>query len=146
MAGKVEAVCVGKVKSQPKQEQSEINLQPGIGVVGDAHAGTDKEVSLLAREDVEAFSQKTGIQAPPGSFAENINTSGISLVNLARGTHLVLGEAEIEIIAIGKNPSLPHTYLFRGHSLLPCRGVFAQVIRGGKVRRGDLVNRVSDKK
>jgi MOSC domain-containing protein YiiM len=144
--GKVEAVCLGKVKSQPKQEQSEINLQPGIGVIGDGHAGTEKEVSLLAREDLERFIQETGIQAPPGSFAENINTRGISLVDLAPGICLTLGETEIEIIAIGKESSLSHTYSYKGHSLLPTRGVFARVIRGGKVRKGDPINKIANKK
>ena len=143
MEGKVEAVCLGKVKSQPKQEQSEILLTPGIGVIGDAHAGTEKEVSLLAREDVEALSQETGIQAPPGSFAENISTRGLSLIDLTPGTHLTVGETEIELIAKGKDPSLSHTYSFKGYSLLPTRGVFARVIRGGKVRKGDPLSKVS---
>ena len=142
MEGKVEAVCLGKVKSQPKQEQSEILLNPGIGVIGDAHAGTEKEVSLLAREDVEALSQETGIVAPPGSFAENISTRGISLTDLNPGRRLTLGETELELIAIGKDPSLSHTYSFKGHSLLPTRGAFARVIRGGKLRKGDIIKEV----
>ncbi len=140
MKGKVEAVCIGKIRTQPKKEQPAIYLKPGTGVVGDAHAGTQKEVSLLASEDVEKFSRETGIKAPPGSFAENIDTRGISLVDLAPGTRLTIGETEIEIIAIGKDPSLSHTYSYKGHSLLPTRGVFARVIRGGKIRKGDLIS------
>jgi MOSC domain-containing protein YiiM len=76
MEGKVEAVCLGKMKGGPKQEHPEIRLTRGVGVIGDAHAGTKQEVSLLAREDVEALCQETGIKAPPGSFAENIGTRG----------------------------------------------------------------------
>ncbi|MFH0811651.1 MAG: hypothetical protein V2A69_02265 [Pseudomonadota bacterium] len=37
MEARVEAVCLGKLKSQPKQEQPEITLHPGVGVIGDAH-------------------------------------------------------------------------------------------------------------
>ena len=142
MQGKVGAVCLGKVKGEPKQEQPEICLTPGVGVIGDAHAGTKQEVSLLAREDVEALCQETGIEAPPGSFAENISTKGIPLVALTPGVRMRLGEAEIELIAIGKDPSLSHTYSFKGHSLLPTRGAFARVIRGGKVRRDDPIHEV----
>ena len=142
MQGKVGAVCLGKVKGEPKQEQPEICLTPGVGVIGDAHAGTKQEVSLLAREDVEALSQETGIHAPPGSFAENISTRGISLIDLTPGTHLTLGETEIELIAIGKDLSLSHTYSFKGYSLLPTRGVFARVVRGGKVRKGDTLKKM----
>lgn len=139
MQGKVEAVCSGKVKSLPKEAQSEIELRPGLGVIGDAHAGTEKEVSLIAREDVEALMQQTGIDAPPGSFAENIATRGIVLVELSVGTCLSIGEAEIEVLALGKDPLLSHTYSFKGHSLLPTRGCFAKVLKGGKVRRGDSI-------
>lgn len=139
MEGKVDAVCLGKVKTQPKEEQPEIELQPGIGVLGDAHAGTEKEVSLIAREDVESFTKKTEIEAPPGSFAENITTRGIILVDLKMGDRLTIGETGIEIIAIGKDPFSTHTYSYKGHSLLPTRGVFARVIRGGKVRKGDPI-------
>jgi MOSC domain-containing protein YiiM len=117
-------------------------LEPRVGVVGDAHAGTKQEVSLLAREDVEALCQHTGINAPPGSFAENISTRGTLLVDLTPGARLRLGEAEIEIIALGKDPTLSHTYSFEGHSLLPTRGVFARVLRGGKVRKGDAIGGV----
>ena len=139
MEGKVHAVCVGKTKGQPKQEQSNITLQAGLGVLGDAHAKTEKELSLLAQEDVKKLSRETGVQFPPGSFAENIATQGILLVDLAPGTRLKLGEAEIELIAIGKDASLSHTYSFKGHSLLPDRGAFARVILGGKVTKGDLI-------
>jgi len=142
MEAKVEAVCFGKAKGAPKQKQQEIRLAPRVGVIGDAHAGTQQEVSLLAREDVEALCQEAGIEAPPGSFAENISTRGISLVDLSFGARLRVGEAEIELIAIGKDPSLSHTYSFKGHSLLPTRGIFARVIRGGTVRGGDLIHEV----
>ncbi|MFH0813846.1 MAG: MOSC domain-containing protein [Pseudomonadota bacterium] len=107
------------------------------------HVGTEKEVSLVTREDVEAFSLETGIEAPSGSFAENITTRGIPLVSLALGTRLIVGEAEIEVIAIGKDPSLSHTYSYKGHSLLPTRGCFARVTRGGMVRKGDLIKKLS---
>lgn len=143
MKGNVEAVCLGSVKSQPKQERPEICLTPGIGVIGDVHARSKQEVSLIAREDVEALSRETGIQAPPGSFAENIRTRGISLVAFAPGARLRVGEAEIEILAIGKDSSLSHTYSFKGYSLLPARGVFARVVRGGKVKKGDPIHEVA---
>ena len=80
-------MCLGKVKGEPKQEQPEICLTPGVGVIGDAHAGTKQEVSLLAREDVEALSQETGIEAPPGSFAENMAPQEVRCVTLAGRSH-----------------------------------------------------------
>lgn len=143
MQGTVEAVCSGTVKSLPKEEQREIELKPGLGVVGDAHAGSAKEVSLVAREDVEELMLQTGIDAPPGSFAENIATRGIVLMDLAVGTRLSVGEAEIQVLELGKDPLLSHTYSYQGYSLLPTRGCFAKVLKAGKVRKGDPVRVLS---
>ena len=70
--GAVVAVCVGDEKGEPKTIRDVINLKSGHGVKGDAHAGTDREVSLLTVENVRKFTEETGIDAPPGCFAENI--------------------------------------------------------------------------
>jgi MOSC domain-containing protein YiiM len=139
MEGRVEAVCLGSHKGRPKKQQEFIELRVGHGVVGDAHAGTDKEVSLLAHEDLDRFMEETGLEAPPGSFAENIGTRGIALVDLPLGARLEVGGAEIAVVARGKDPSRKHTYAYKGHSFLPTRGVFARVIRNGTVRPGDII-------
>ena len=98
MEGKVGAVCLGKMKGEPKQELPEICLMRGVGVIGDAHAGTKQEISLLAREDVDALCQKTGIKAPPGSFAENISTRGIVLALDTDGYQIAWEQATDEAI------------------------------------------------
>jgi MOSC domain-containing protein YiiM len=140
--GTVEAVCRGDEKGRPKHPRRSIRLVPGLGVEGDAHAGTEKEVSLLAREDAEELSRRAGIEAPPGAFAENIATRGVILVDLAPGTVLAAGDAELEVIAVGKDPSIVHTYSYKGFSLLAARGVFARVVRGATLSPGDAIRTV----
>ncbi|MCK4835117.1 MAG: MOSC domain-containing protein, partial [Candidatus Aminicenantes bacterium] len=55
------------------------------------------------------------------------------------GTHITVGEAELKVTAIGKEPSKRHTYSYMGHSLLTSIGIFAEVILNGKVHTGDPV-------
>ncbi len=110
-----------------------------MGLVGDSHAGTEKEVSLLAIESVQKLCQETGISAGSGSFAENITTEGIDLVSLPIGSTLQVGEAELEVIQIGKDPSQSHTYHYQGYSILPKEGIFCRVVKSGEIKIGDSI-------
>jgi MOSC domain-containing protein YiiM len=139
MKGTVVAVCSSQNKNHPKEDVDRAFLEPRVGLSGDAHAGTERELSLLAQESVDQLAQKSGIEAPPGSFAENMRTEGIDLTTLRPGTRLSVGPTVIQIIRIGKDPSEPHTYSFKGHSLLPKVGAFARVLRGGIVKKGDTI-------
>jgi MOSC domain-containing protein YiiM len=112
--------------------------------VGDSHAGTEKEVSLLAIESVHKLCQEIGISAEPGSFAENITTEGIDLTSLLIGSKLQIGDAKLKVIQIGKDPSEPHTYNYHGYSLLPTKGVFCKVIESGEAKMGDTVRIIKD--
>jgi MOSC domain-containing protein YiiM len=114
-------------------------LQKGLGLVGDSHAGSEREVSLLAIESLQNLCRETGISAEPGSFAENITTEGIDLISLPIGSQLQVGEAKLLLIQIGKDPSQAHTYNYQGYSLLPTEGVFCQVTENGEVKVGDII-------
>jgi len=107
--------------------------------VGDSHAGTAKEISILSRESVERLCREKGISAEPGFFAENISTRGIDTASLVRGSLLEIGRAKLEVMQIGKDPSEAHTYQYRGYSLLPSEGVFCRVVEGGEIKIGDKV-------
>ena len=135
-SGKVVGVCVSQRRTDPKQNVGKGFLQKGLGLVGDSHAGSAKEVSLLAIESVQNLSQETGISAEPGSFAENITTEGIDLSSLPIGSKLQIGDAKLEVIQIGKDPSGPHTYHYQGYSLLLTKGIFCKVIESGEVKIG----------
>jgi len=114
-------------------------LQKEMGMAGDSHAGTEKEVSLLAIESIQKLCEQTGISAGPGSFAENITTEGIDLTSLPIGTHLKVGEAKLMVDQIGKDSSQLHTYCYEGYSILPKEGIFCKVIKSGEVKEGDLI-------
>jgi MOSC domain-containing protein YiiM len=111
-------------------------LRENHGLIGDAHAGEwHRQVSLLAEEDIETLRGR-GIEIGYGDFAENITTCGIDLSSLPIGARLSIGEAILEITQIGK---VCHTgcAILRatGDCVMPRKGVFARVIRGGEVDR-----------
>jgi MOSC domain-containing protein YiiM len=138
----VVGVCTSQKKADPKENVGQGVLEKGLGLAGDSHAGTEKEVSLLAIESIQRLCQDTGISAGPGCFAENITTEGIDLTSLSIGSKLRVGEASLEVIQIGKDSSQPHTYSYQGHSILPTQGVFCKVIESGEVKIGDAIRMI----
>ena len=138
-SGKVVAVCLSEERGMVKRNAGAGYLKDGYGLVGDAHAGSDKQVSLLALEDIQRACAEKGIEAGPGDFAENITTSGIDLASLPVGTRLQLGKAVIRVTRIGKERHLVHTYNYKGISILPERGAFASVEKSGHVKTGDEI-------
>jgi MOSC domain-containing protein YiiM len=143
--GKVVGVCLSKRRRDPKVNVRTGYVKEGVGLGGDSHAGTEKEVSLLAMESIRDLCQKTGIVAHPGSFAENITTQGLELKTLPVGTEIQIGGARLKVIGVGKDPSAPHTYSFQGYSLLREEGIFCKVTRSGRARVGDVVKITRDR-
>jgi MOSC domain-containing protein YiiM len=143
--GRVIGVCLSKRRSDPKENVQRGYVKKGVGLVGDSHAGTEKEVSLLAVEAIRALCRKAGIVAGPGSFAENITTEGLELKQVRIGAEIQVGGARLRVIAIGKEPSAPHTYSFQGYSLLRDEGIFCTVTKSGRVEVDDVVAIVTDR-
>jgi molybdenum cofactor synthesis domain-containing protein len=132
---------VSETKGVSKRDVGRARLVEGHGLEGDAHAGPwHRQVSLLGEESIERMRAK-GVEVAPGSFAENITTRGVDLCHLPLGTRLDVGsEVVLEITQIGKEC---HTgcAVFRqvGECVMPREGVFARVVRGGWVARGDEI-------
>jgi MOSC domain-containing protein YiiM len=83
-----------------------------------------------------------GFDFKPGDFAENLTTSGIALASLPIGTVLNVGkDVVLEVTQIGKKC---HTgcAIFKqaGTCIMPKEGIFARVLKGGKVRPGDEIS------
>jgi MOSC domain-containing protein YiiM len=96
-------------------------------------------VSLLARESIDKM-RRLGLDVGSGDFAENITTEGIDLVSLPLGSRLEVGEGLLEVTQIGKEcHSRCAIYHQAGDCVMPKEGIFARVLRGGKVAAGDPV-------
>jgi MOSC domain-containing protein YiiM len=138
--GQVIAVCTSERKGTRKRDVSQADLRPDWGMVGDAHAADwHRQVSLLAWESIEKM-RALGLNVNVGSFAENITTQGLSLVDLPVGTHLRVGEALVEVTQIGK---VCHDrcaiYYQAGDCVMPREGIFVRVHEGGQVKVGDSI-------
>jgi molybdopterin adenylyltransferase len=110
------------------------------GIAGDAHRDVPgRGVSILDVESIDAFRAETGIEVRPGAFGENITTRGIDLGALVPGDMLEVGQALLEITAIGKSCHGDGCDIFRrvGRCIMPSRGVFCGVVEGGTVKPGD---------
>lgn len=143
--GQVVAICSAGAKGEKKQPVSAALLRADHGLVGDAHAGTGRQVSLLAIESIEQI-RLLGLEVRPGDFAENITTQGLSLHTLPIGARLQLGEEVVlEITQIGKECRDPCAIFYQvGTCVMPTEGVFARVLQGGEVRAGDLIRVLPD--
>ena len=135
----VTAVNISEKKGVRKRPVPYIELKRRHGIVGDAHAGDwHRQISLLADESVDTMREKCPIELDAGVFAENINTRGIDLKHLPVGTHLRIGETEVEITQIGKECHNDCAIKkAAGKCVMPTEGVFAVVVKEGRVQAGD---------
>jgi MOSC domain-containing protein YiiM len=131
---KVESVQISSAKGVAKHEVAEIILKENFGIEGDAHAGPwHRQVSLLAGEAVDAMKAK-GLVLAPGAFGENIVTRGVDWSQARKGATIIIGTVELEITQIGKEcHSHCAIYYSAGECIMPRQGIFAKVIKGGKI-------------
>ncbi|MCM8772370.1 MAG: molybdopterin-binding protein [Candidatus Omnitrophica bacterium] len=121
-----------------------IILVENYGVEGDCHAEKNsyRQVSLLSweRMNEEFFCLKRKGELKPGMFAENITTEKIDLRKLEIGDRLKINEVIIEISEIGKKcHNWCDIYKKVGKCLMPKEGIFGRVIKGGEIRKGDII-------
>ncbi|MFH0843852.1 MAG: MOSC domain-containing protein [Pseudomonadota bacterium] len=138
---RIVSIAVSKKRGTRKLLVHEADLIQDHGISTDAHAGPwHRQVSFLASESLEK-AQKQGFNVTFGDFAENIATSGIDWKEMPIGARLTIGDsALIEVTQIGK---VCHNrcaiYYSVGDCIMPREGVFARVLKSGKIRVGDAI-------
>ena len=139
-SGKILKISVSEVKGDKKTNIESAELRTQHGIIGDAHAGSGRQVSLLPIESFAAIRDKLATIAP-GDFAENITTEGLDFSSCTIGSRLLIGETtELEVTQIGKK--CHHGCYIReivGDCIMPREGIFAAVITGGEIRTGDSI-------
>ena len=140
MQGIIKAVCISEAKGTEKHPVASAHLSVQHGIDGDAHASPwHRQVSLLSYEKVEEFNRR-GARVTDGAFGENLLVSGIDFRTLPVGTRLGAGDVVLEITQIGKEcHSHCEIYKVMGDCIMPREGVFAKVLHGGVIRKGDTV-------
>ncbi|MCX7827752.1 MAG: hypothetical protein N2315_00885 [Thermanaerothrix sp.] len=136
--GKLLAVCVSRNRQEPKSPVPAALFVQGKGIEGDSHFGMGRQVSLLRAEDVRSAEAEAGFEFPPGSLAENLVVEGLP-EDLAPGRVISIGDVKLRVDEKGKKPGEPHTYDYRGWCLLPTKGFFLSVLKGGAASPGAQV-------
>ena len=163
--GMVVAVSRSPSHGFSKAPQPKINLLAGLGVEGDAHAGTTvqhlyrigldptapnlAQVHFLHVELVDEMAGK-GYDISPGTMGENVLTQGLDLLAMPTGAIFRIGDATVEISGI-RDPCKKIDTLGKGLTKLlidkapdgSCRrkaGIMGIVISGGTIRPGDAIH------
>jgi MOSC domain-containing protein YiiM len=142
-----------------------IRLVEGLGIEGDAHAGTTvKHRSRVARDatqpnlrqvhliHAELFDELAadGFKVSAGELGENITTKGIDLLALPAGTRLAIGDSAVVEVTGLRNPCVQIDDFQKGlmratlgkdsdGNLVRKTGVMSVVIASGDVRPGDAI-------
>lgn len=161
----VTAVSCSPTHSFGKPNRPAIALLAGLGVDGDAHAGTTVKHRSRVRRDprqpnlrqvhlmhAELHDELTGsgFDVAPGQLGENVTTRGVDLLGLPAGTRLRLGaEAVVEVTGLRNpcyqiddfRPGLLRQVVGRDADgeIVRRAGIMAIVLVGGEVRPGDPI-------
>lgn len=148
-----------------KVPQASLTLLQGLGVEGDAHAGTTvqhrsrvrrdpaapnlRQVHLLGSELLDEL-RSAGHDVGPGDLGENLLTSGLDLHALPTGTLLHVDDAVLRVTGLrnpcqqidGFSPGLLGLVVGRDDTGAVVRrgGVMAVVERGGVVHPGAAID------
>ena len=138
---KVIAINISEKKGVPKKTIEEGIFIEDFGLENDAHAGKwHRQVSFLGIESIKKM-QDIGIEGLcTGKFAENITTEGIELYSLEIGTKLSISGVVMEVTQIGKECHQKCAIFHQvGDCVMPKEGIFARVLKGGKIKAGDEI-------
>lgn len=136
---KVLSVNISEKKGTIKKPVSSINLTD-VGVEGDAHSGPwNRMLSLLAAESIDKFAKEANRKIEYGEFAENISTLGMKLHESKPLDKFYNDNVELEVTQIGKKCHGTNCQIFQevGNCVMPKEGIFARVLKQGKVKEGD---------
>ncbi len=137
---------------EPLRTVAEVCAEAGLGIVGDARVFgrtnrsgeiSRRQVSLIAREEIQRHATALGLPGiAPGAVRSNIETTGIDLAAFL-GCEMEVGDA----VLLFYQARTPCHKMDRVAAGLQARmsqgrqGVLAQVVRSGKIRVGDKIQR-----
>lgn len=140
MSGEIYKISVSSETGLKKENVPSAELTEDFGIVGDAHAGSERQISLLPFEAFDEVREQLP-EIKPGDFAENITTRGLDLSSVNIGDKLRIGNSvQLIITQIGKK--CHHGCYIReivGDCIMPRLGLFARIDAGGTIGVGDTI-------
>jgi len=139
--GKLEAIWLKRVRRGPMDAVTSAELIAARGLTGNANLGGRRQVTLIELEVWQELMRSLGADLPTSTRRANLVVSGVPLRD-TRGRELRIGETVLRIRGETKpceqmEEALPGLRAlmypdWRG-------GAFAEVVAGGTVRVGDVV-------
>lgn len=141
--GVLKKICISEKKGTAKESVKESTLIENFGLEKDAHAGNwHRQISILSYEIIENF-KKSGVEIDNGAFGENLIISGIDTDALEIGDKIEIENTLLEITQIGKEcHDRCRIYETVGDCIMPKKGLFARVLKGGNIKENDSVKLV----
>jgi MOSC domain-containing protein YiiM len=151
-AGVVEEIHIAADAGEPVLPAEWVRAIPGVGLEGDRYAygrghyqdaHVSRDLTLIEAEAIEALARELGIELAPGETRRNVTTRGIGLNELV-GRRFWVGD----VLCEGTRLCEPCRYLadLTGKPLVRALvhrgGLRADILRGGRIRRGDIVQPV----
>jgi MOSC domain-containing protein YiiM len=138
-SGFIHRISISSKRGDKKKNVSNVVIGDG-GINGDAHANSERPVSLLPFESFRKVAHPD-LDINPGDFAENITTKSLDFGKIQIGTIVYIGDqVKLEVIQLGKK--CHNGCIIRekvGDCIMPREGVFARVINGGGITVGDTI-------
>jgi MOSC domain-containing protein YiiM len=146
-AGAVVSVHLAAREGEPTFPVTEVLAVAGAGLEGDRHFqaegydAPEREITLIARETLEALARDHGIDLEPGEHRRNVVTTGVPLNDLV-GAEFLVGTVRVRGVELCEpcrylenltgRPGLLRALVHRG-------GLAARILDGGVIRAGDPV-------
>ena len=144
--GRVVAVCTSNKPGIPKHQRKSARVAK-FGFAGDFHCkemrrsfssgglkpNTDRHISLLAQEVIDALNKELTVSLLPGSLGENITTSGLGdLSDIPDGTLIHIGSSLVLRIMQQNDPCkvLQPLHKKMVKTIYGRRGILCSVVSG----------------
>ena len=144
--GKVISINTSDRKGIVKTPVDEANFVEQLGIEGDAHAQPGiRQISLLGQDSVDKMTAMGVKGLTPGKFAENLTVEFPEVYKLLVGTKLRIGNTLTEVSKIGKECHAGCAIKQQvGMCIMPKEGIFVSVLKGGVVKKGDIIEVVEE--
>jgi MOSC domain-containing protein YiiM len=150
MVGRIEAIHLADVAAGPMRSVPRVRAIAGVGLEGDRYATgngtyspdprTDRHLTLIEAEEIEALASRDGIVLDPGETRRNVTTRGIRLNELV-GRRFRVGGIECEATRLCE-PCQGLTDLLGKPVLKPLAhraGLRALILTDGEIGLGDEI-------
>ena len=158
MEGLLKEILISAAAGERMESIAEAELVSGSGIVGDRYycgKGTfserlagmpDVQVTLIQKEEIDAFNAKSGLNLSAEDFRRNLVTAGLELNDLV-GKEFTVGPVTLRGLRLCEPCS--HLAAILGNEIMNYMvhkaGLRAQVVSGGRVKVNQSVKLCSTK-